>query len=257
MTICSFFKTSSVVNSLEFGNTSAHFNGAKGEAVLSSRLERQFPNSFRVVVEKRERLVGYIDTFKLTNQNVLTWDDYWVDEDKGWTVDPRIRHLNLQRNDLLYVNMSMERGELQTLNLEGNKSLQYLYVHRAPNLSELILDNCTALGSITLGFNYSLTKVSARGCEMTSSVMEQLLRDFRPVITSSGETRGAGMFRKTSTTLLDLTGNTIDWSNKRIASKIRLLLTNNWEVRWDNPPPTDVVPLRMYTFPVESRVGIL
>jgi hypothetical protein len=252
-TIYSFFKTSKVINSLDFGKTASHFNGAKGDNVLSSRLERQFHNSFKVVVEAR----GEIEMLKLTNQNILTWDDYWLDEREGVIIDPGIKHINLQRNDLIYVNMSVERKRLHTLNLEGNSDLKYLHIHKSQSLSELVLDGCTSLEQINLGLNYSYTRISAKGCKMRGQVMEQLLRDFRPVITSSGEVRGAGMFRKTSTTLLDLTGNTIDWSNRRIASKIRMLLTNNWEVRWDNPPPTEIIPLRMYAFPVESRIGIL
>ena len=55
-------------------------------------------------------------------------------------------------------------------------------------------------------------------------------------------------FRKKFSTLLDLTGNEINWGNRKIASKIRLLVSNNWLVLWDNPPPTSVIPIQMYAF---------
>jgi hypothetical protein len=89
---------------------------------------------------------------------------------------------------------------------------------------------------------------------MSPEVMEQLLRDFTPTITSNANLSGAGVFRLQHNTLLDLRGNEIDWSNRRIASKIRLLLTNNWVVKWSNNPPTSIVPAQLYARYVESRI---
>ena len=78
-----------------------------------------------------------------------------------------------------------------------------------------------------------------------------------PADTDSSESAnvsGAGAFRLQHNTLLDLRGNEIDWSNRRIASKIRLLLTNNWVVKWSNNPPTSVIPAQLYARYVESRI---
>jgi hypothetical protein len=90
---------------------------------------------------------------------------------------------------------------------------------------------------------------------MTESAMEQLLRDFTPTICASANVRGVGAFRKQHNTVLDLRGNEVVWSNRRIASKIRMLLTNNWVVKWDNNPPADIVPPQLYGFFVESQIG--
>jgi hypothetical protein len=90
---------------------------------------------------------------------------------------------------------------------------------------------------------------------MSTETLQQLLRDFTPTMTANANLRGVGAFRKTHNTLLDLRGNQIDWNNRKIASKIRLLLTNNWVVKWDNNPPTEIIPIQMYGFFVESRIG--
>jgi len=251
--MCSFFKTSGNVNLLSFG-TYGDFNGAFGESVRRCHIDKDFNDSCKVHIELENS--EPIDQFKLTNQNLLTWDDYWIDSDSGKIIDPMMKSVNLQRNDLVYVNMSLHRDSLESLNLEGNNSLQHLYIHSAPKLSSLIIDNCTSLRYICLGENRSLTHISAKNCGLSSDALEQLLRDFRPTIAYTRPITGAGLFRKAPSTLLDLRGNVIDWSNRKISSKIRLLLTNHWEVRWDNPPPTDIIPLRMYSFPVESRIAL-
>ena len=91
---------------------------------------------------------------------------------------------------------------------------------------------------------------------MSSAVMERLLRDFTPAVTSSANDKGVGMFRKTFSSVCDLRGNQIDWGNRRVASKIRLMLCNNWVVRWDNNPPAEVVPPSLYGFFVESQIKV-
>jgi hypothetical protein len=252
-TISSYFLTDKNAKLLLFGSSN-HFNGAFGESVRDCCISRDFTNSCQTTIYKRNE--NPIDVFKLTNQSVLTWDDHWVDLKTNKIVDPKMRVLNLQRNSLLYVNINVKRDYLEELNLEGNSTLQKLHIHKTPNLSTLILDGCTSLNTVSLGENKSIVKLSAKGCNLSSGCLEQLLRDFRPVISNTKPVTGVGLFRKVSSTLLDLRGNSIDWSNRNIASKIRLLLTNNWEVRWDNPPPTEVVPLRMYTFPVESNIAL-
>lgn len=241
---CKFLENSRV---LEFGPGTEYFNYAQGPDVSRAHIQKQFTDSLEVVVEGDS-----ISQLKLTNQGLITWDDHWVHEDR--MVDPGIQSLNLQRNRLVYVNINLPRPSLQSLNVEGNTELQHLYVHEAPNLHTLNLSGCTALQYISLGLNYGLRQVIAKDCGMSTNVLEQLLRDFRPVHTANANLKGVGMFRKQYETTLDLRGNVIDWNNARIASKVRMLLVNNWVVRWDNNPPPQVIPPSLYGFFVESRV---
>lgn len=238
---------------LEFGPSDRYFNHVTGDGIFRSAIRKQLTDSLEIVIERDGD--GTIDTFKLTNQSLVTWDDYWLDTDKNTITDPLIEHMNLQRNRLIYVNINTPRLGLKTLNLEGNADLQHLYIHEAPLLEKLNVNGCVGLSYVSLGINKGIKELTARDCRMSESAMEQLLRDFTPVVTASANERGVGMFRKRHETVLDLRGNTVVWDNRRIASKIRLLLCNNWVVKWDENPPVDVVPPQMYAFFVESRVG--
>lgn len=249
-TIASYAKVVEGTKLLEFGPGSAYFNHALGDTVSRAELRKQLTSSVEIMVEG-----GMPRVFKLTNQDLLTWDDYWIDAGTNQIVDPEIVDMNLQRNKLVYVNMNTPRLRLENLNLEGNATLRHLYIHEAPVLKTLDISNCTGLEYVSLGINKQIHSLVARNCRMTSSVMEQLLRDFTPTVTANANLRGAGAFRKQYSTLLDLRGNTIDWSNGKVASKIRILLTNNWVVKWDNNPPPEVVPPQLYAFFVESLLG--
>lgn len=240
------------VKALEFGSSGLEFNGVRGGGVRRAELKRQLRDSFEIVIEKsREDII--IPEFKLTNQDVLTWDDHWVE--KGEITDPGIQVLNLSRNRLVYVNINAPRPNLKHLDLSGNTPLQVLHLHECTALSHLDISGCQGLVNIALGVNSQIQNLIAEECNMSTDVMEQLLRDFTPTITSSANVSGAGAFRLQHNTLLDLRGNEIDWSNRRIASKIRLLLTNNWVVKWSNNPPTDIIPAQLYARYVESRIG--
>jgi hypothetical protein len=236
------------VKALEFGPTGREFNGVRGSSIRRAELRRQLRDSFEVVIDR----TGYIDEFKLTNQSVLTWDDHWIE--RGEIVDPGIKSINLSRNRLVYVNINTPRASLERLDLSGNTSLQVLHLHECPALQYLDISECQNLGNVSLGINVRIQNLLARDCNMSSSAMEQLLRDFTPTITASANNKGAGIFRLQHNTLLDLRGNEIDWSNRRIASKIRLLLTNNWVVKWSNNPPASIVPPQLYSRFVESRI---
>jgi hypothetical protein len=254
MTLESYCKYTENAPVLEFGNGPEYFNGTRDGGIYRSRIEKQLTDSLRIVVEYKNGVPHPIDTFKLTNQSVTTWDDYWVDTKDGLIVDPKIHHINLQRNSLVYVNINTPRLELRTLNLEGNRELVHLYIHEAPLLERLNITGCTSLKYISLGINRSVRELIAKDCSMSGDTLEQLLRDFTPTVCASANTGGIGMFRKQHSTVLDLRGNIIDWSNPRIASKIRLLLTNNWVVKWDNNPPSNIVSPSLYGFYVESEI---
>lgn len=191
-----------------------------------------------------------IKELKLTNQDILTWDDLWIDSETGDSVDPQIESINLQRNSLLYVNMNLKRPYLRKLNLEGNLDLKSFMGPDLPNLEYLDFTDCINLESITLGMSKNIRMLSLKNCRLTEDGLERTLGSFSPTKTSSANVLPGTLppFRKSYTTLLDLRGNDVPWGNSRIASKIRLLVTNNWLVLWDNPPPTSVIPIQMYAF---------
>lgn len=250
--IYGYFKVADInVKALEFGHTGREFNGVRGVGVKRAELRRQLRDSFEIVLEKSEKN-SIITELKLTNQQILTWDDHWVEG--GEITDPRIQVLNLSRNQLVYVNINTPRPSLSRLDLSGNTSLQVLHLHECTGLSHLDISGCKKLVNIALGVNSRIQNLIAKDCNMDSSAIEQLLRDFTPTITSSANVSGAGAFRLQHNTFLDLRGNEIDWSNRKIASKIRLLLTNNWVVKWSNNPPTSIVPAQLYSRYVESRI---
>ena len=187
---------------------------------------------------------------KLTNQSILTWDDMWIDDESGNSVDPNIESINLQRNSLLYVNMNLRRSSLKRINLEGNTSLRSFTGSQLPALEVLDLTNCINIDSVLLGMSGNIKVLSLKNCRLTEEGLEETLSSFRPTKTSSANIFPGSLppFRKSYGTLLDLRGNDINWGNNRIASKIRLLVTNNWLVLWDNAPPTNVIPIQMYAF---------
>lgn len=211
-------------------------------------LYKEKSNSMGITIQTQS--VTPIEELKITNQNILTWDDLWIDEESSYSVDPRIEHINFQRNDLLYVNFNLKREFLKSINLEGNYNLKSFIAVDLPNLQVLNLSNCIELDYINLGLSKNIGILSLKNCRLTEKAMERALSSFIPSVTASANVAPGTLppFRKVYKTLLDLRGNDINWGNTRIASKIRLLVTNNWLVLWDNPPPTSVIPIQMYAF---------
>lgn len=254
-TLLSYCKTENNTRMLEFGQGPEYFNGTRCSTVYRATIKKQLTDSVEISLEQYDSdTVQPISEIKLTNQGLVTWDDHWISKKSSLIVDPKIVTMNLQRNSLVYVNINTPRLELKNLNLEGNVSLEHLYIHEAPALERLDISNCRGLRHIALGINRSIKYLSANNCDMESGVMEQLLRDFTPVHCASANNSGIGAFRKQYDTKIDLRGNVIDWGNPRVASKIRMLLVNNWIVRWDNNPPLEVIPPQLYAFFVESKV---
>lgn len=206
-------------------------------------LAKQMSNSFELAIKLK---YPGIKELKITNQNIVTWEDYWIDEDLK-LIDPKIENLNLQKNSLTHFNSNLYRPYLKWVNIESNHSLVGFVLSSSPNVEYINLSNCAKIENITLGDNKNIKAILARNCNLSSQAQENLLRDFRPTI-SSRQCDDFIMFRKIYDTILDLRGSVIDWGNRRIASKIRLLLCNNWLVLWDNPPPTSIVPPQMYSF---------
>jgi hypothetical protein len=213
----------------------------------TTALHKQMNDSYQLEINVDGEYKLPISELKLTNQDILTWEDYWIDAKTNTLIDPRIERINLQKNKLVHANFSLPRSVLKSVNLEGNLNLRGVFVHNAPQLEVLNFSNCPALDVVNLGNNKSLKALLAKNCSMRSSVQEALLRDFCPIVTSTSN-RPFDMFRKSYETLVDMRGSQIDWGNRKIASKIRLLLCNNWLVLWDNPPPTSIIPPQMYAF---------
>lgn len=208
-----------------------------------AEISKQMSDSFKLSIHgKREG----IKELKLTNHGILTWEDYWTNGSDS-LIDPKIQSLNLQKNSLIYFNCNASRESLKRINVESNPSMQAFILYGAPNLEYLNLSNCSGLTNINLGSNRRIKALLARNCNLTGQAQERLLRDFTPTVTAEAP-KEFMMFRKNYETLLDLRGSVVDWGNRRVASKIRLLLCNNWLVLWDNPPPTSVVPAQMYSF---------
>ena len=251
----SFFKVSSKdVKTLSFGLKSpGNFNyfempDPSGSYVNNSaKLYKQMNNSFLLEVNIDDRYDGPLKELKLTNQDILTWEDHWIDAKTNTIIDPKIEKINLQKNTLVHANFNLTRNMLKYVNLEGNRNMRGVFISDAPNLEVLNISNCQALDVINLGNNRGIKALIAKNCNLSSTLQERLLRDFRPVQTSSSN-RQFSMFRKTYETVLDLRGTEIDWGNRRIASKIRMLLCNNWLILWDNPPPVSIIPPQMYAF---------
>lgn len=187
---------------------------------------------------------------KVTNQGIVTWDDLWIDSELDISIDPKIERINLQRNSLVYVNINEARHCLKELNLEGNETLKSVTITEAQTLERLDLTNCSQLEIVNLGLSKNIKVLSLKNCRLTEANLQNILCSFTPTKTESGNIIPGTLppFRKKFSTLLDLTGNEINWGNRKIASKIRLLVSNNWLVLWDNPPPTSVIPIQMYAF---------
>ena len=253
--IRSFFKVSShEVKTLSFGlKLPANFNYVDipdpEYKYLNNyaKLEKQMNDSYLLEVGTDERYNGRPRELKLTNQNILTWEDHWIDAEKNIIIDPKIEKINLQKNSLVHANFNLTRKELRHINLEGNRSMRAVFVIDCPLLEVINLSNCRSLETVNLGNNKNIKALIARNCGLSSLSQERLLRDFCPTRTSSSN-KQFSMFRKTYETVLDLRGTSIDWGNRRVASKLRMLLCNNWLVLWDNPPPVSIVPPQMYAF---------
>lgn len=210
----------------------------------TTSIEKQMNNSFVLNLQYDLNVISNIKELKLTNQELITWEDYWIDESKR-LVDPLIERVNLQKNKFFHANFNLPRKELKSINLEGNENLRALLIYSAPKLEELDISNCPSVDLINLGDNSSIKKLLARNCKLSEFAQQSLLGSLTPVVTSSSNATFS-MFRKNFETVLDLRGNDIVWTNRKIASKIRLLLCNNWMVLWDNPPPTSIIPPQMY-----------
>lgn len=183
-----------------------------------------------------------IPELKFTNNPIKNWVDFWCESESNLPIDPRIEKMNLSNNsELEIVSFGEERSALTTLMLNQNKSLSYVNVVGCNALTHLDLSGCTNLTTLNLGTNRNLKMLSLRGCNLTDDSLERALGHYYPTVAPLDN-----HFKKKLGAYLDLRGNYINWSNTKIASKIRMLLTNNILVLWDENPPDFVIPITYY-----------
>lgn len=200
----------------------------------------QFEHSFLDVKIISSRVIELtleqksIKNLKFSNSGIKYWDDFWTEYQTNTEVDPLVENLSLESSFYLSaVSIFSNREALKSINLSGCESLLYLSVPRAPRLEEIILDGCAGLNEVHFGFNKSIRHISLENCDLKEKTIENILSEYIPT--------------KSDYSLLNLKGNTIPWGNRRIASKIRMLLFNNINVAWSNDPPEAVIPAEMYS----------
>lgn len=182
-------------------------------------------NSYSIQLPSMDR-DSIIEELKLTNIKITDWDDVWEDK-RGNILDPKISKLNLSHNIIKNISILDPRPNLEKINLSFNPTLVYLNISYASNLSEIDLSYCSSLEYINLSSSFNLKKISLKNCDCSDSCLESLFRNITPHFI--GE--------------IDLRGNSINWGNRKISSKIRLLLANNWQIKWDSNPPDSIIPL--------------
>lgn len=171
---------------------------------------------------------------KFSNTGVRYWDDFWIDDISNQDIDPLIEELILNKSyNLESVNIFSLRRNLKKINLSACNSLLSLNLSNAPALEELILNRCTSLNEVHLGFNKNISHLSLNRCFLKEKTLENILSEYIPT--------------QNINSLVDLRGNNIPWGNRRIASKVRMLLCNNIQVSWSNNPPEKIIPAEMYS----------
>ena len=184
----------------------------------------------------------YIPELKFTNNPIKNWVDFWCESESDLPIDPLIEKMNLSNNPQLeIVSFGEERSALKTLNLSQNSKLNYLNVVGCNHLEHLDLSGCTNLHTLSLGMNKNIKEISLRGCNLPEDSLERVLSRYYP---TSNQLEAHP--KKKMSSYIDLRGNYINWSNRKIASKIRMLLTNNILVLWDVNPPDFIIPLTAY-----------
>lgn len=183
-------------------------------------------NSYALQLVELKEEFSFIDELKLTNIEITDWDDIWQNK-KGEIVDPKIRKLNLSHNLIKNISILDKREYLEEINFSFNEYITYVNVSNSSKLKEADLSYCPSLDYINFSNSPNLNKISIKNCNCSEICLESLLRNITPKLPG----------------YLDLTGNSINWGNRNIASKIRLLLANDWKISWDSNPPDSIIPL--------------
>lgn len=221
------------------------FNYAKSSSTIRSDILLIKRVSSKIISLKLNRYDS-ISELKLTNSGIRVWNDDWVDSVLKTQTDPLIEYMDLSGSYALRsVNIVQPRQVLKRIDLSGSEYLEHLCVLDAPNLMQIDLTGCRSLKRVRLGFNKSVKYLSVKGCGLDEQSIEELLGGF--ICTQSGVELDNYIENKIEyDSYLDLRGNIIPWNNRRVASKIRLLLCNAVAVLWSNNPPENVIPIEIY-----------
>lgn len=200
-----------------------------------------------------------IELFKLTNTGIISWNDNWLG-DNNLPARRDIKQYDFSSSsNLRTINITHTNEKLKKITANNCPVLEYVNISKCQDLEYLSLDDCINLRSIRFGLNSTIRHLSLRNCSLSPVNLEDILRSFSPIFSGELTNRGNNIEFKS---ILDLRGNSIDWANRNIASKIRLLLANNFSVLWDgNKPPTNIIPLQYYSTlevsnsPLKVRLG--
>jgi hypothetical protein len=179
---------------------------------------------------------------KFTNNPVKAWADIWTEQESSLPIDPLIESVDLSGCTLELASFIETRSKLKELNFSGCTELKYLNVSGCEALEYLNLSGCTTLEKINFGFIKKVKRLNLRSCSLTGDALHDILSAYYP--TESSVSRYG--FKPIYDSYVDLRGNYINWLDKGVASKIRLLLTNNILVLWDINPPDSIIPIQYY-----------
>jgi uncharacterized protein YjbI with pentapeptide repeats len=154
--------------------------------------------------------------------------------------------MDLSHNNLIGFSILDSRDKLKHINISHNAQLTYVNLSGKNKLQTVILDDCQLVSYVNLSGSRDLRVVSLKNCSMEEKTIEGLLRNFFPIKTYEPSSYPQYLANRQFNSYLDLRGNEINWLNRNIASKIRLLLANDWVVLWSNNPPESVIPIQYY-----------
>lgn len=186
--------------------------------------------------------IGDIEKLKLTNTGITLWEDNWIEN--GKLAFPKIKHLILNNSELLEdISLINIGSDVEILELNNCPNLKYVNVKSSNSLEEIYLNNNSSLSEVKFGLNPNLRIISLKNCNLNEETLESIISDIYPC-KSHIDFIFPGKIKYSS--VLDLSGNFIPWSNYHISSKIRMLLANNFRVIWSNDPPSDIIPVQYY-----------
>lgn len=212
---------------------------------LDSKFEYSYtsPSLIKLSYEL-DPVTNHVVELKFTNNPIKSWIDLWCEAESQLPIDPLIEKMNISGSqELELVSIIEHRRLLTELNLSYSPKLSYVNLSGCHELTHLDLSGCIGLQKLNLGFIKNLKVLSVRNCNLPELALESVLSSYYPVLNALEPQQRN---KRLMSSYIDLRGNYINWRNRKIASKIRLLVTNNILVLWDNHPPEDIIPLSYY-----------
>lgn len=219
------------------------FNYLKFKQPSEYKFEYTSPSLIKISYDL-DPLSNEVTELKFTNNPLRSWVDLWCERESNLPIDPKIQSMDISSSpDLELVSIIENRNFLTNLDLSYNPNLSYVNLSGCQMLTSLNLSGCVNLHKVNLGFIKNIRVLVCRNCDLSEPALESILSSYYPVYNLlEPQPRD----KKQVSSYLDLRGNFINWRNRRIASKIRMLVTNNILVLWDNNPPEEIIPLSYY-----------